>query len=79
MSDIISKSIFQISDIAELNSLTLFDYERSFNKYYNHINKSKSSLDIQKWFDHSNFNKTANLFIKDFEEYFLNFIFKSST
>jgi hypothetical protein len=78
MSDLISLSLDQKSNIAELNSLSLFDYERAFNKYYNHIKKSKPKSEIYKWFDQLNHQEPNNFFLRDFEDYFMNFIFKSS-
>ncbi len=71
--------IFQKSNIAELNSMLLFDYEHSLKKYYYSKKSSHFHLEFFKWFNHSKFDKTNNSFINDFEEYIDNFVFKSST
>jgi len=69
--------IFQKSYIAELNSLLLFDYERSFKKYYNKNKNSNFFSKFFKWFDNSKFDKINNSFLNDFEVSFNNFFFNS--
>ncbi|NVM35744.1 MAG: hypothetical protein HWN81_09125 [Candidatus Lokiarchaeota archaeon] len=70
--------IFQKSNIAELNSMLLFDYGNSLKKYYNGKKRSHIHSKFFKWFDHSKFDKTNNSFLNDFEDYFYNFVLKSS-
>ena len=79
MSDLSTELIFQKSDIAELNSLLLFDYEQSLKKYYNNEKKSDFHLRFFKWFDHSKFDKSSNTSLNEFEEHFYKFVFKSYT
>ena len=70
--------IFQKSYIAELNSMLLFDYGHSLEKYYNGKKRSNFHSQFFKWFDHSKFDKTDNSFLNDFEDYIFNFVLKSS-
>jgi hypothetical protein len=77
MSDSDPIFLHQKSNIAELNSLTLFDYERSFKKHYN--NTKRTNSEFYKWFDHSKFDKSKNFFLNDYKDYFLNVVFKSFT
>lgn len=78
MPDSDNSLIFQKSNIAELNSMLLFDYEFSLKKYYNGKKSSHFYVEFFKWFDHSKFDKTNNYFLNDFEDYFFNFVLKSS-
>jgi len=78
MSDSDNLLIFQKSNIAELNSMLLFDYGNSLKKYYNSKKRSNFHSKFFKWFDHSKFDKSNNSFLNDFEDYFFNFVLKSS-
>ncbi|MFX1420557.1 MAG: hypothetical protein ACFE9N_16795 [Promethearchaeota archaeon] len=66
-------SIFQIADIAEINSLSLFDYGNSLDIYFNYNNSSNFCKRYFKWFDHSKFDKTNNTYLKDFDKWFHEF------
>jgi len=79
MSDSDYSLFFQKSNIAELNSMLLFDYGHSLNKYYNGKKKSNFHSKFFKWFDHSKFDISNNSFLNEFEDYFYNFVLKSST
>jgi len=76
MSDLSAELFFQKSDVAELNSMLLFDYEHSFKKYYNNEKKSNFHVRYFKWFDHSKFDMTENTFLNEFEQHFYKFVFK---
>lgn len=78
MSDSDNSLIFQKSYIAELNSMLLFDYGHSLEKYYNSKKRSNFHSQFFKWFDHSKFDKSNKSFLNDFEDYFFNFVLKSS-
>ena len=66
-------SIYQITNIAEVNSLSLFDYGNSLNDFFKDKNSSNICHQYFKWFDHRKFDKTNNSFLKDFEKYFYDF------
>lgn len=68
MSDSIIVSMFQKANIAEINSLKLFDYEDSFMDYFN--NNSNSYQQYFKWFDTPKFKKANNSYLKDFRKWF---------
>ncbi|UCC18681.1 MAG: hypothetical protein JSV62_11300 [Promethearchaeota archaeon] len=67
--------IFQIIDIAEVNSLSLIDYETSLNDYFSDNNNPKFYQQYFKWFDYIKFKKTNTSFLKDFDKWFHNFFF----
>jgi hypothetical protein len=71
MSDSVVVSIFQKSNIAEINSMRLFDYENSLYNYFNDENSSTICQRYFKWFEHTKFDKTNNSFISDFEKNFI--------
>ena len=68
-------SIFQIINIAEINSLSLSDYENSLNNYFSDRNSSNFYQRYFKWFDHIKFEKTNPSFLKDFDKWFCDFFF----
>ncbi|MFX1378766.1 MAG: hypothetical protein ACFFA4_06695 [Promethearchaeota archaeon] len=63
-------SIFQISDIAEINSIKLFEYEDSLMEYFNNNSNSKACQRYFKWFSNSKFKKANNSYLKDFRKWF---------
>jgi hypothetical protein len=74
MSDSVVISLFQKVNIAELNSLRLFDYEDSLNNYFSNNNSSNLCQQYFKWFEHTKFNETnshMNYFEKWFYDFFL--------
>ena len=73
MSDSVVKSIFQKINIAELNSLRLFDYENSLYNYLRDDKSSNLSLRYFKWFEHTKFDETNNSYVNDFEKWFYDF------
>jgi len=77
MIDSIIVSVFQKTDIAEINSLKLYDYENSFNNYFVDSNNSSINLQYFKWFNNPKFKKTDNSFLKDFKEWFSNYFFNA--
>ena len=64
---------FQITDVAEVNSLKLFDYEQSLNYHFSHESNSKFYQRYFKSLDRSKFEKTNNSFLRDFEQWFYDF------
>jgi len=75
MSDSVILSIFQKTNIAEINSLKLYDYENSLTNYFSNSNNSNFYQRYFKWFDHTKFEKTNNSFLKDFKKCFCDFFF----
>jgi len=75
MSDSVILSIFQKTNIAEINSLKLNDYENSLTNYFSNSNNSNFYQRYFKWFDHTKFEKTNNSFLKDFKKWFCDFFF----
>lgn len=75
MSDSVVMSIFQKTNIAELNSLRLFDYENSLHNYFSDENSSNFCQRYFKWFESTKFDKTYNSFLNDFEKWFYDFFF----
>lgn len=75
MSDSVIVSIFQKTNIAEINSLRLFDYENSLNQYFSHENSSNFCQKYFKWFDYAKIGKNNNSFLKDFERSFYDIFF----
>ncbi len=75
MTESIVASIFQINNIAEINSLSLFDYENSIINYFSDNNSSNFYQQYFKWFNHFKFEKTNTFFLKDFEKWFRDFFF----
>ncbi len=73
MTDSIIIVAFQITDVAEVNSLKLFDYEQSLNYYFSDESNSKFYQRYFKSLDHSKFDKTNNSFLRDFEQWFYDF------
>ncbi|MFX0004436.1 MAG: hypothetical protein ACFE9C_11610 [Candidatus Hodarchaeota archaeon] len=75
MIDSIIVSVFQKTDIAEINSLKLYDYEHSLNNYF--IEDKNSSINQQyfEWFSNPKFEKTNNSFLKDFNKWFIDYFF----
>jgi len=70
MSDSIVVSIFQKTNIAEINSSKLFEYENSLNSYFSNENNSNLSQRYFKWFDYTKFEKINNSTLKDFGKWF---------
>ena len=68
-------SIFQITDIAEINSLSLNDYGNSINNYFNNVINSKFYQRYFKWFNNDKFEKSNTSFLKDFDKSFQDFFF----
>jgi hypothetical protein len=68
-------SIFQINNIAEVNSLSLSDYENSINNYFNNSNSSNFYQRYFKRFNHIKFEKTDTTFLKDFNKWFQEYFF----
>ena len=75
MSDSVILSIFQKTNIAEINSLKLYDYENSLTNYFSNSNNSNFYQRYFKWFDHTKFEKTNNSFLQDFKKCFCDFFF----
>ena len=75
MSDSVVVSIFQKTNIAEINSLRLFDYEDSLNHYFSDGNSSDFCQKYFKWFDFTKFEKDNNSFLKDFERLYYDIFF----
>lgn len=75
MSDSVILSIFQKTNIAEINSLKLNDYENSLTNYFSNSNNSNFYQRYFKWFDHTKFEKTNNSFLNDFKKWFCDFFF----
>ncbi|MFX1432002.1 MAG: hypothetical protein ACFFCY_17680 [Promethearchaeota archaeon] len=77
MIDSIIVSTYQKTDIAEINSLKLSDYENSLNNYFIDDNNSSMNQKYFKWFNNPKFDKINNSFLKDFENWFSNYFFDS--
>ncbi len=75
MSDSVVISIFNKTNIAEINSLRLFDYENSLYNYFSDKNSSNFCQRYFKWFESTKFYKTYNSFLNDFEKWFYDFFF----
>ena len=73
MTESVIVSIFQITDIAEINSLSLFDFGNSLNTYFKDTNSSTFCHRYFKWFEHSKFDKTNNSHLKDFDNWLYDF------
>ena len=73
MSDSVVISIFQKTNIAELNSLKLVDYENSLNNYLSDQNSSNFCHRYFKWFEHTKFDKANNSFLNEFDKWFYDF------
>lgn len=69
------ESIFQITNIAEISSLSLYDYGNSMNNYFNNVNNSKFYQRYFKWFNNDKFEKSNTSFLKDFNNSFQEFFF----
>jgi hypothetical protein len=68
-------SIFYTNNIAELNSLSLTDYENSINNYFNTVNGSNFHRRYFKWFENAKFNTANTPFLNEFDEWFQEFFF----
>lgn len=75
MIESVVSSLFQITNIAEINSLSLFDYENSIYNYFSDKNSSNFYQQYFKWFSNNKFEKTNTSFIKDFDKWFSDFFF----
>lgn len=75
MLDSIVIDVFQKTNIAEINSLKLFDYENSLNNYFNNHNNSSIYQKYFEWFDNPKYEKNNNSFLKDFKKSFCEFFF----
>ncbi len=67
--------IFQKADIAEINSLKLYDYENSLNNYFNNETNSDFYRRYFKWFETPRFKKLNNSYLKDFRKWFSDYFF----
>ncbi len=76
MTESIIAAIFQITNIAEINSLSLSDYENSIYNYFSDNNSSNFYQRYFKWFNNLKFEKTNTSFLKDFDKWFHEFFFK---
>jgi hypothetical protein len=70
MTEIEYLSIFEITEIAEINSLSLYEYGTSINKYFNEKQDSNFYQQYFGWFEYSQFEKTNTSFIKEFNKSF---------
>ncbi len=68
-------SIFETSDIAEMNSMKLYEYGDSLNNYFNNTNNSSAFKQYFKWFEYPKFKKANNSLLKDFKKSFCEFFF----
>ena len=75
MFDSVILSIFQKTNIAEISSLTLYDYEKSHTNYFYNSLNSKPYQRYFKWFDHTKFEKTNSSFLEDYKKWFCEFFF----
>ncbi|MFX1567472.1 MAG: hypothetical protein ACFFCV_03795 [Promethearchaeota archaeon] len=69
-------SIFEITDIAEINSLSLNEYGTSINNYFGDKQNSDLYKRYYEWFDHSKFEKINTTFLKEFNKSFQDFFQK---
>ena len=76
MTESVIASIFQITDIAEINSLSLIEYRNSINNYFEDSENSNLYKRYYKWFDNSKFEKTNTSFLKEFNKSFQDFFVK---
>ena len=75
MFDSVILSVFQETNIAEISSLELYDYENSHTNYfYNSLNSNFYQRYFE-WFDHTKFEKTNNSFLEDYKKWFCEFFF----
>lgn len=63
-------SIFEIIDIAEINSLSLIEFGNSINNYFDKKQNSNLYKQYFKWFNNSKFEKTNTTFLKEFNKSF---------
>jgi hypothetical protein len=75
MLDSVILSIFQKTNIAEISSLELHDYENSHTNYFYNSLNSNPYQRYFKWFDHTKFEKTNNPFLEDYKKWFCEFFF----
>jgi len=75
MTESIVASIFEITNIAEINSLSLSDYENSIDNYFSDNNSPNFYQRYFKWFNHFKFEKTNTSFLKDFDKWLHDFFF----
>ncbi len=68
-------SIYDVADIAEINSLSLNEYGTSLNNYFGDKKNSNFYKRYYKWFDNSKFEKTNTSFLKEFNKSFRDFFF----
>lgn len=73
MSESIITSIFQKANIAEINSLSLLDYEKSLNNYFSDNINSKIYQQYFKWFNNPKFGKNNGSLLKEFKNWFYDF------
>ncbi|MFX1316623.1 MAG: hypothetical protein ACFE9T_12220 [Promethearchaeota archaeon] len=73
MSGSVVISIFQKINIAELNSLSLFDFENSLKTYFSDESSSNFCQRYFKWFEYTKFDKTNNSFLNEFDKWFYDF------
>ncbi len=75
MLDSVILSIYQKTNIAEINSLKLRDYENSHTNYFSNSINSNFYQRYFKGFDHTKFEKTDNSFLEDYKKWFREFFF----
>lgn len=75
MFDSVILSIFQKTNIAEINSLKLYDYENSHTNYFSNKINSNFYQRYFECFDYTKFEKTNNSFLKDYKKWFCEFFF----
>jgi hypothetical protein len=75
MTETETTSIFEITNIAELNSLSLYEYGDSINNYFDERKNSNFYQRYFKWFNNSNFEKSNTSFLKDYNKSFQEFFF----
>jgi len=68
-------SMFKTTDIAEMNSLKLYEYGDSLNNYFNNTNNSSAYKQYFKWFEKPKLEKSNNSLLKDFRKSFCEFFF----
>lgn len=69
-------SIFEITNIAEINSLSLIEYKTSINNYFEDNENSDLYKQYYKWFNNTKYEKTNSSFLKEFNKSFQDFFFK---
>jgi hypothetical protein len=69
--------VFRKTDIAEINSLKLYDYENSLKNYFSNHNNYKIYQRYFDWFERPIVKKTHNSFLKDYKKWFTDYFFNS--